>query len=626
MGLVGVAKRIVGVGAAGIGVLIRLLLLVGTSQIAVGQVAPSALNIGENTKLNAGGMFTFGYAGDYGDAIPSSHGLTWGLDGKMSGYYYNPNFISFSATPYYNQSRSDSSYQSLTGASGIDGTANFFSGSNFPGSVSYRYDRNTSGTLGLVGQPNFTTIGTGKGFAVNWSALLPNWPTLSVGYSQGSGSGNIYGTSEETSSSNKLFNVHSNYQIVGFRLNAFFTRNTMNSLYPEFLTGQGESVEDSTGQNIGFGAQHSLPIHGSFYATFNRASADSSYGGTNQSANTSSYTDDSESAGASFHPTKKWGFNVAENYTSDLSGYLTQSLGLTGGVQPVNLGSGSHSTTFGGGTSYQFTNLLTGTAQATHYDQFYFGQSYTGTFVSGTVNYAKRLLDMFSFSGTVLDASNGKDTNAIGFIGNVNYSHRIKGWQTAGQFSYAQNVQTLLVTYTTLYYSYSANLRRRIRPGWQWTGAFNGTHSGLTNYSGTTSHGEGYSTSLGSRVFTLTGTYSKSVGLSLLGGGTLQGLPPTPGVTDFVTFSGDSYGGGFSVQPLRRMVLSGSYSRSLSNTIAQTLSHNDTEVYNAQLQYHLRRIGLQAGYTRFSQGISALGTPQSTTSYFVGFSRWFDFF
>src|ERR1700687_771642 len=89
------------------------------------------LSIGENTKLSAGGLFTFGYAGDYGDVISSQHGLNFGVDGRLSGYYYNPNFISFTATPYYNQSRANSSYQSLTGASGIDATANLFTGSHF---------------------------------------------------------------------------------------------------------------------------------------------------------------------------------------------------------------------------------------------------------------------------------------------------------------------------------------------------------------------------------------------------------------------------------------------------------------------------------------------------------------
>jgi hypothetical protein len=97
-------------------------------------------------------------------------------------------------------------------------------------------------------------------------------------------------------------------------------------------------------------------------------------------------------------------------------------------------------------------------------------------------------------------------------------------------------------------------------------------------------------------------------------------------VTDFITFGGSSYGGGISATPIRRLVIAGSFSRAISNTIGETISHNNTEIYNAQLQYHLRRIGLQAGYTRFTQGISAVGAPANTTSYFVGISRWFDFF
>lgn len=586
---------------------------------------PPALAIGENTKLNAGGLFTFGYAGDYGDAIPSDHGLNAGASGQLSGYYYNPNFVSFSATPYYNQSRADSSYQSLTDASGIAGTANFFTGSKFPGAVSYHYDRNSSGTFGLAGQPNFTTIGTGDGFSVNWSALFPNWPTLSVGYAQGGGSGTIYGTSEETSSTTRLFNLHSNYAIAGFQLNAFFTHNSQNSQYPEFLTGEGETQQDSTGQSLGFGAQHALPVHGTFFANFERSSSTGSFSGTGIPSSQNNYTDDVENAGASFHPTQKLSFNVAENYTSDLSGFLSQSL-ATGGVVPANLGSGAHSTTLSGGVGYQLTQFMVASAVATHYDQFYFDQDYTGTFLSGTLSCAKRLFNMFSFSASVLDSSNAQDENVVGFVGNLNYSHKVLGFQTAAQLTYAQNAQTLLVTYTTSYYNYSANVRRRLGRGWNWTGAFNGSHSGLSNYTGSSSHSEGYSTSFGSPRFTLTGGYNQSTGASLLGAGGLVGLPPTPGVNGYVTFNGDSYNGGLFVTPLRRLLISGSYARAISNTVGGTLSHNDMQIYNAQLQYHLRRIGLQAGYTRYTQGISAVGTPASTTSFFVGFSRWFDFF
>src|SRR5215469_7826443 len=463
------------------------------------------LKIGDNTRITAGGLVSFGYSGDYGDNINSSHGLTWGLDGKLNGYYYNPNFLSFSATPYYNQSRNDSTYQSLTGASGIDGTANFFTGSHFPGSVTYRYDRNTTGTFGLTGQPNFTTVGKGSGFGVNWSALLPNMPTLSVGYSQGDGSGTIYGTNEETTSSSKLFNVHSNYEILGFRLNGFYTHNTLDSKFPEFLTGQSESIQNSSGSDVGVGAQHNLPLRGTFYVNYNRASTDSTYSSEpGQVTNSSNYTDNIVNAGASFHPTQKLAFNVSESYTSNLSGYLTQSLTGNGAAAPgIDLGSGARSSTVGGGMSYQFTNYLAGSAQATYYDQYYFGRSYTGTYLSGTVSYGKRLLNMFTFSGSVVDSSNGQGENALGFMGNVNFFHKFGGWTSSAVFSYAQNVQSILITYTTSSYNYNTSVHRRLPASWRWMAAYSGSHSGLTNEPGTSSQSEGYSTAVSSRLITL---------------------------------------------------------------------------------------------------------------------------
>lgn len=587
------------------------------------------LSIGENTKLSAGGLLTFGYSGDYGNDVPSSHGLNGGIDGKLSGYYYSPNFLSFTATPYYNQSRANSSFQSLTGASGVDGTANLFTGSHFPGSVNYHYDRNSSGVFGLAGQPNFTTVGKGQGFGINWSALFPNLPTLSVGYSQGAGSGTIYGTDQETSSNTRILNVHSGYQVAGFLLNAYYTRDNLKSAFPQFLAGQSESVQDSSANTVGAGAQHSLPFHGSGYANYNRTSSNTNYSsGAGQSSYTSNYVDDIENAGATFHPTQKLSFDISENYTSNLSGYLAQTLSTTGVAAPgINLGTGAHSTTVGGGTSYQFTNYLSGSAQATHYNQYFFGQSFTGTFMSGTVSYSKRLLDMFSFSASVVDSSTGLGNNSVGFVGNVNFSHRFLGWNTSAVFSYAQNVQSILITYTTSSYNYSANVRRRLPHNLLWTTAFSGMHSGLTNLQGTSSHAEGYSTSLGTRTITVNANYGKSEGISLLGAGGLVPVAGTPGINEFILFNGSNYGGGFSVSPFSRLVFSGNFSRAISSTIGQSIpSHNNTEVYNAQLQYHVRRIGFQAGYTRFTQGISAVGTPATSSAYFAGITRWFDFF
>jgi hypothetical protein len=167
---------------------------------------------------------------------------------------------------------------------------------------------------------------------------------------------------------------------------------------------------------------------------------------------------------------------------------------------------------------------------------------------------------------------------------------------------------------------------RRLPGGIQWASAFSGTHSGLTQDQGNSTHSESYSSSLSMRRLAVNGFFSQSSGVSLLGAGGLITPTPTPGLTDVILFNGSSYGGGLAVTPVKRMSISGTFSRGISDTIAATTSHNNTEIFNAQLQYHLRRIGLQAGYTRFTQGISAIGAPVNSTTYFVGMTRWFDFF
>ena len=589
------------------------------------------LQIGDEVRMKAGGLFTTGYQGNYGDGgeIQNSHGLDFGFNGNVTGSYYNPNFLSFNIVPYFNQSRADSDYQSLTGASGVTATANLFTGSHFPGSVSYRDDYNSTGTFGLDGQPNFTTHGHGQGFGVGWSALLPGLPTLSASYSQGSGSGTVYGTDQQSGSDTKLFNVRSTYAIEGFRLNSYYDHNTLHSVLPEFLAGEQESVSDTSANDFGFGANRNLPFNVSFYTNYNRSEASTDFLGAQDS--TSSYTTSTETAGATFHPLQKLSLMTNESYTDNLSGYLSQNL-VNGGIvqQPLNLGTGSNSLTFGGGATYQFTNSLSGQAQATYYDQRYFDKNYTGTYISGTVYYARRLWNLFSFSGGVVESSNGQGNNSVGLIGNINYFHRIAGWETSGSFSYAQNVQSLLITYTTSYYNYSARVHRRLGHGMAWIAGFSGSRSGLTNQPGSGNHSESYSSSFSSRPFTLTGNYTKSSGESILTSTGLIPISPTPGVpvSNLVLYGGDGWGGGIAASPVRRLTISGTFSRALSNTISgSTESRNNTEIFNAQLQYHFRRIGLLSGYTRFTQGISASGVPPGTAnSYFIGVSRWFDFF
>src|ERR1022692_1258866 len=409
--------------------------------LAFASLASAQVQIGENTQLHSGALLTMGYAGDYGNDIQSSHGLNFGASGNIDGSYYNPNFLNFNATPYYNQSKADSDFQSLTSASGVAATANFFTGSHFPGSVSYNYTHNSTGTFGLAGVPNFTTQGDGQGFGINWSAILPGLPSLSVGYQQGDGSGTLYGTDEKTSSSQHLFHVRSTYSLAGFNLSAYYNHDTLQSVLPEFLigneTGNASDVLHSSGNDFGFSGSRQLPWwNGQFYANYTHSTVSNDFLVGDQQGTTSGYTADIETAGATLHPTEKLGLFVNQSFTNNLSGYLNQGLVNSGSILPsVNLGSNSYSSTEGGGANYQFSRNLWGQAQANFYEQGYFGKTYSGTFLSANVNYGRRLFDMFTFSAGMVDSSSGLGNNSVGFLGTVNYFRKYGPWETSGSFN-----------------------------------------------------------------------------------------------------------------------------------------------------------------------------------------------
>jgi len=593
--------------------------------------AHAQLKLGDNLEMTSGGLLTVGYNATSGDFVQSSHGIQAGIGGDVSGYYYNPNFLNFTIIPYYNQSHFNSDSQSLSSASGVNAVANIFTGSHFPGSVSYRYDYNSTGIFGLANTPNFTAQGSGQGLGINWSVLVPGWPTLSVGYTHGSGTGNVYGTDQTTNSRNQTFNLRSSYTWADWNLNGFYDHYTQHSDFPLFLAGE-EANYNGHGNDVGFSAGRQLPWNGQMYAYYNRSAFTNDYqNGTDAPLSNTSYTTSTESVGATFHPILKLSLSASESYTNNLSGFLLQNLASNGILPPpVNLGASSYSFTVGGGVGYQFTNNLAGSMQATHYQQHYYGQTYTGTYLSGTVNYAKRLWNTFSFSAGIVASYNGIGSNALGFFGNVNASRQLGRWELSGNLSYAINTQSQLITYSNSNYGYSANLHRRFSNRVQWTAAFNGSHSGLSNQAGTSSHSEGYTTSLGYKWVQVNALYATGSGNALLTNGGLVPLPPLPSQPDFnaVAYSSETYGGGVAISPIKRLSIAGTYNRSFSHTLANAIaSRNSQELFDLQLRYHFRRIGFNAGATRFSQGISAAGTrPGSVNSYYAGISRWFDFF
>jgi len=612
-----------------IATLAGLLVLLGMVPRANGQVT-----VGDDLKMNLNGELNAGYAGVYGEQIQSNHGLNFGGSAELNGSYYNPNFLNFSVTPYYNQSRNDSGFQSLTDASGVNATANLFTGSRYPGYVDYSYARNSTGIFGLIGTPNFTTIGNSQGFGIGWSALVPDMPTLSVSYSQGNGSGNIYGTNEESSSATKTLNVRSSYTLAGWNLNAYYTFMNVRSDIPYFLSGEtGTDFSHSTGNSAGVNGFHKLPWNGSIALSYNYSSYSGNFGSTVfGDTGSSTYDTNTQTALLNFHPTTKLTLFANETFTDNLNGYFYQNLINGGsGIPITQTNSNANSLTVSSGVNYLIMPHLYTQAQVTYYDQTYFGHTYNGSYISGTLGYNKRILDTFMVAATVVESSNQWANNSLGFVGTLTAFRRFgAGWEASGGFNYAQNVQTILVTYTTSYYNYNANLHKRLGRGMQWTGAFNGSHTGFSQYAGNVSSSEAFSTSLALRRMTATANYVQSSGQSLLTSTGIQPIPPTPILPQegLIVYNGKGYGGSIGFNPTSRLNITGSYAHATSDTLSnQVFSNNKTDIFYTQLQYRLRQLNVLAGYTRFYQSIGAAGTPAAATnSYFIGVSRWINFF
>ncbi|HUA15319.1 MAG TPA: hypothetical protein VMG31_08465 [Verrucomicrobiae bacterium] len=578
---------------------------------------------------NLNGTISGGYTGDYGNLVNSAHSWTVGGTGQFTGAYYNPNFLSFNISPYLNQSRANANYQSISDASGVNISSNIFAGSHFPGSISYAKAYNSEGNYAVPGVANFTTHGNSDAFGINWSENLPDEPSLSLGFQSGSSQYSVYGSNDSGNSKFHSFNLHSAYNLHGFTLGGAFSAGTGSSLVPEIANGEQAMETHSDSKDYSFNVGHSLPLRGSFSAGANRADVNSDYLGNSYNG-----TIDTFNSVATLQPTNKLHISGTATYSDNLTGQLFQQVLATGGVIPSSTSSqSSHSSDFLGTVSYAFLPNLQTSAFAERRSQYFLGGTYGSNSYGGSAIYGHAILGG-SFNGAVTISDNTLDNtnlNALGLSTTVNYSRRILGWNVAGSFAYAQNVQTLLVTYTSSFYNYSGNVRRR----WgllNFSAGASAARTGLTEQPGTSNSSEGYNASVGyGRWATLTGSYSRSNGNALQTSTGLVTVPVTPPVVPsslMIIYGGKSYSAGFASAPMKRMTISATYSKVNSNTTFDSAaSTNQSDQFNAFMQYQVRKMYVTGGFSRLEQGFSISGAPPEViSSFYIGVSRWFNFF
>src|SRR5206468_8156143 len=142
----------------------------------------------------------------------SSHSLSFGGNGTFNGSYYDPRFLSFTINPFYNQSRANSNFQSISDATGVAMSSNIFSGSHFPGAVTYNDNYNSQGSFSIPGAADFVTHGHSQAFGVSWSENLPDAPSVTAGFTTGNSNYSVYGTDNNGSSGYRNFYIHSQYR------------------------------------------------------------------------------------------------------------------------------------------------------------------------------------------------------------------------------------------------------------------------------------------------------------------------------------------------------------------------------------------------------------------------------
>lgn len=589
--------------------------------------ARAQVQAGSETVLNLDGSISAGYAGDTTNEDANSHGLGFGGIGNFSGSYHSPQFLNFDVSPFFNQSRNNSSFQSITDSSGVTANANIFGGSQFPGYVSFSKVYNTESNYAVPGLANYATNGNTDALGVGWSAHFKNLPSLTFGYQQGDSDYSLYGTQQD--SFNHFHSVFGNavYTLDGFHLSGGIHYSNASSLVPQIETGEAPEEASSDTTTYTLSMTRSIALDGNTWVNYTRTST-----GYDSEGMKSNQTSDIVTGGLAVKPTDRLTTQFSGDYDDNLAGSIFQQVSSTGAIVPVAITEEpSHSWGMVGQAQYSLFSGLYVVGTVSYRQQLFLGVPYDATGYSGSVNYGHNLLGgQFTATVTVSHSSYGTDGGAmLGLLTNAIYMRRIGGWGLSGSMSYSQNVQSLLISYTTSGYSYSGSASRRIHR-LIWTAAASGAKSVLTEVQGINTFSQGYSTGLSGRWLGVGAGYSRSSGSGLLTPMGISTLPPgvPPTLVNAIMYGGTTYTASVGSTPKRGLTITGSYVQSRSNTLTGTVaSNNKTEQAYAYMTYLFRKVYFNAGYSRLLQGFSESGlAPTIVSTYYVGVSRWFKVF
>jgi hypothetical protein len=601
------------------------------------------VKVGENLTMTGTGEAGGGYSGNYGD-FESSHGIYATGQAQVSGNYYSPNFLNFTVQPFYNRNQENSTFGSVLTDSGITTSANLFSGTRFPGSVSYGYRKEDGSSYGLVPGAGLASNANSNEFAISWSELLPKYPSLTFTFANSSTTNDIPGEEGTINSSMRSFNVLSAYTINGFNISGWYIHQNNYYSMPFFLSPVSYQ-NDGSNNVLGVVANHRMFWSGDYQFGYNWNNYNYRSDGFTSSGSTSSFD-----ASTNMRPTQKFTLGAQARYTTNLLGSLQQNIVAGGAPIFVTNGQSSDGTVLNEYATYDIGHgfMLTGFGNSQF--QHFGGQSYSSNQFGGTLNYnySRPLLGMLYFSfgmsntgstsvqnidsglPTIPNSTNSTGQNGLGFVGSVGLKRNIRGWDVNLDFIYSQNVQSVIASYTTSNLSYGGFVRKRYGANTYLNASYRGIQNGMTQFAGYSNRADNFLVVLTRGRWGVSGNYSKYTGSSLLSfNGNLQPSPLIPFIPDNqVLYNGTTYGFGVNVAPLRRLIILANWYRTRADTTsAVQFSHNNSDRIYSQAQYNVRQLQFTAGYYRTYQLISSSALPSSTSNtYYFTVTRWFSLF
>jgi hypothetical protein len=578
-------------------------------------------------------------------------GTSWNIDGS----YFNPNFLHFQVSPYYDLGREFSETEFVTGGRGIGASLDAFSGSSIPLIINFHRALTSEATYNLPDSPHGVGgTGTSQDLSVNWTLRLRRLPPLQLGYVKNDGDFTILGSDAHGASHGNGYSIGSQYSFRGFLLIASYDSNGLAQTLPNLFTTVPTST-DTKQKNLRFAVSRTLGHLAYFDSSATRSDWTSDASGKLQNRSF-----DTASANLTAHFTSKLTTSARLNYSSDLIGLRISSLlsgtppTEAGGPIPVALATDSQFkiVVYTLGANYKVghgVGLQTSAQQATGSNSS--GDTSNTSLVNAHAVYERRLFggslnasyglglnnSSFTFGNlgtpSTSSAPSARSGSTLGQSGSLVYSHQVGMWGYTGSFQYSQAGVQSILTLNSRTYGGELTVQGRVL-GWHLATSAHMSRTQSESSTSSTDQQKNFRIALargplsiaanqqfssGLTIVTATGLRSVLVTDPTAVGNSLDNLI-TPTVNRSSSFT-------LSYTPSRRLELSTSWVKAKYQTMLVTGTKGGlNDQFDFAVKYHLRQLDCRAGYRRFLQQVSDVSNAFSSQSIYFQVSRQFRLF